>query len=75
MICLFMIRYSVVFITLFPKIRVVIIQNQPLLNACLKIQYCLSPYFQNQLWHHSSMATIEGTAFDQENMALVTLAH
>ena len=52
------------FITLVPKIDAATIQTRPPLNTH---ERCLSHYFHNRLWDHSSAATIKGAAFNQVN--------
>ena len=39
------------------------------------LKSCLTTNFQNQLWHHSSMATIKGEAFNQGNTEPFTELH
>ena len=52
------------FITLVPKIDAATIQTRPPLDTR---ERCLSHYFHNRLWDHSSVVTIKGAAFNQVN--------
>ena len=58
------------FITLVPKIDAATIQTRLPLNSR---ERCLSHYFHNRLWDHSSTATIEGVVFNQVNAVLLLL--
>ena len=52
------------FIPLVPKTDLATIQTRPRLDTR---EHCLSHYFHNRLWDHSSAATIKGAAFNQVN--------
>ena len=56
------------FITLVPKIDAATIQTRLLLESH---ERCLSHYFHNRLWDHSSDATIKGAVFNQVNAVLL----
>ena len=58
------------FITLVPKIDAATIQSRLPLDTH---EQCLSYYFHNQLWDHTSVATIKGAAFNQVNTVYIII--